>query len=71
MREQFEKFIEEKCPGAQPLLIVIRGSQAYGTNLPTSDTDYAGVYIQSENDIFGTNTKNKSMMIKMIPFSMK
>ena len=41
MQEQFIKFIEEKCPGAQPLLIVIRGSQAYGTNLPTSDTDYA------------------------------
>jgi len=59
MREQFEKFIEEKCPGAQPLLIVIRGSQAYGTNLPTSDTDYAGVYIQSENDIFGTKYKEQ------------
>ena len=59
MKEQFEQFIEEKCPGAQPLLIVIRGSQAYGTNLPTSDTDYAGVYIQSENDIFGTKYKEQ------------
>jgi hypothetical protein len=36
MKDYFLKFIEEKCPGAQPLLIVIRGSQAYGTNLPTS-----------------------------------
>jgi len=59
MREQFEQFIEEKCPGAQPLLIVIRGSQAYGTNLPTSDTDYAGVYIQSKDDIFGTKYKEQ------------
>ena len=59
MQEQFEKFIEEKCPGAQPLLIVIRGSQAYGTNLPTSDNDYAGVYIQSEDDIFGTKYKEQ------------
>jgi len=59
MQEQFKEFIEQKCPGAQPLLIVIRGSQAYGTNLPTSDTDYAGVYIQSEDDIFGTKYKEQ------------
>jgi hypothetical protein len=59
MKEQFLKFIQEKCPGAQPLLIVIRGSQAYGTNLPTSDTDYAGVYIQSKDDIFGTKYKEQ------------
>ena len=59
MKEQFIQFIEEKCPGAKPLLIVIRGSQAYGTNLPTSDTDYAGVYIQSQDDIFGTSYKEQ------------
>jgi len=59
MQEQFKEFIEQKCPGAKPLLIVIRGSQAYGTNLPTSDTDYAGVYIQSEDDIFGTKYKEQ------------
>lgn len=53
MKEHFIKFIEDKCPKAQPLLIVIRGSQAYGTNLPTSDTDYAGVYIQHISDILG------------------
>jgi len=57
MKDQFIQFIEEKCPGAQPLLIVIRGSQAYGTSTPTSDTDYAGVYIQSMEDILGTNYK--------------
>jgi hypothetical protein len=59
MKEQFLEFIEQKCPGAQPLLIVIRGSQAYGTNLPTSDTDYAGIYIQSENDILGNRYKEQ------------
>lgn len=29
------------------------GSQAYGTNLPNSDTDIKGVYCQSNNDILG------------------
>lgn len=60
MKEQFLlEFIKEKCPGAQPLLIVIRGSQAYGTNLPTSDTDYAGIYVQSLNDILGNRYKEQ------------
>ena len=55
----FIHFIKEKCEGAEPLLIVIRGSQAYGTNLPTSDIDYAGVYIQSQEDIYGTRYKEQ------------
>jgi hypothetical protein len=59
MREKFADFISEKCPGAQPLLIVVRGSQAYGTNLPTSDTDYAGVYIQQKEDIYGFRYKEQ------------
>ena len=60
MTEQgFIHFIKEKCEGAEPLLIVIRGSQAYGTNLPTSDIDYAGVYIQSQEDIYGTSYKEQ------------
>ena len=59
MKEQFLQFIEEKCPGAQPLFIAIRGSQAYGTSTPTSDTDYAGVYIQSQSDIYGTRYKEQ------------
>jgi hypothetical protein len=59
MLEEFKKFIEEKCPGAQPLFIAIRGSQAYGTQLPTSDIDYAGVYIQSQSDIYGTKYKEQ------------
>ena len=58
-KQEFEKFIEEKCPGAKPLLIVVRGSQAYGTATPTSDTDYAGVYIQSEEDIYGSKYKEQ------------
>ena len=59
LKKQFEDFIEEKCPGAKPLLIVIRGSQAYGTATPTSDTEYAGVYIQTEADIYGTAYKEQ------------
>lgn len=45
--------IESKSPGSKPLLIVIRGSQAYGTSLPSSDVDYAGVYIQPIENILG------------------
>jgi len=60
MTEQdFIHFIKEKYNGAEPLLIVIRGSQAYGTNLPTSDIDYAGVYIQDQSDIYGTRYKEQ------------
>ena len=40
MKEELFRFIEEKTPGAKPLLLVIRGSHAYGTNIETSDTDY-------------------------------
>ena len=53
MKEYFENFIAESVPGAKPLLIAIRGSQAYGTALPTSDTDYSGVFIQPLDDILG------------------
>jgi len=44
-------FVESKCPGAKPLFVVIRGSHAYGTNIETSDIDYAGVFIQTQDDI--------------------
>jgi hypothetical protein len=53
MIKQFTDFIDSKLAGAKPLLIVIRGSQAYGTNIETSDTDFSGVYVQSLEDIFG------------------
>jgi uncharacterized protein len=53
MKEQLLKLIEEKSPGAKPLYLVIRGSHAYGTNVETSDTDYAGVFIQSMENILG------------------
>jgi len=36
MLQEFLDLIESKCPGAKPLLIVMRGSQAYGTALPKS-----------------------------------
>ena len=51
MKEQLLKLISEKSPGSTPLLIVIRGSHAYGTSLPTCDIDYTWVYIQSIDNI--------------------
>ena len=51
--EELLKLIEEKSPGSKPLYLVIRGSHAYGTNIETSDTDYSGIFIQSEDDILG------------------
>jgi len=59
MEKEFRDFIEQKAPGSKPLLIVVRGSQAYGTQLPTSDTDYAGVYIQPIEDIMGFGYKEQ------------
>ena len=31
------------------------GSQLYGTNIPTSDTDYEGIFIEEPDHIIGTN----------------
>lgn len=45
--------IKSKSPNAIPLYLTIRGSHAYGTNIPTSDIDFAGVFIQSQDDIMG------------------
>jgi uncharacterized protein len=59
MKEELLKLIEEKSPGAKPLYLVIRGSHAYGTNIETSDTDYAGVFIQPIEDIFGSTYKEQ------------
>ena len=39
-------------------MIVIRG-HIYGTNLPTSDVDYSGVFIQSMDDILGFGYKDQ------------
>jgi uncharacterized protein len=58
-KEYFIKIIDEKCPGAKPLFIAIRGSHAYGTNIPESDIDYSGVYIQNQQDIYGTKYKEQ------------
>jgi len=59
MKQKLINLIEQKSPGARPLYLVVRGSHAYGTNVPTSDTDYAGVFIQSEDDILGLNYKEQ------------
>lgn len=59
MKQELFNMIAEKSPGAIPLLIVIRGSHAYGTNLETSDVDYAGVFIQSLDDILGFGYKEQ------------
>jgi predicted nucleotidyltransferase len=53
MKEQLINLIEEKSPGSLPLYLVIRGSHAYGTQLPTSDIDFSGVFIQNQDDIYG------------------
>lgn len=59
MKQELFNMIMEKSPGSTPLLIVIRGSHAYGTNLETSDVDYAGVFIQSLDDILGFGYKEQ------------
>ena len=53
MKQELIDFIKEKSPNAIPLYLVVRGSHAYGTNVPTSDTDYSGIFIQSMEDILG------------------
>ena len=59
MKQELFNLIESKSPGARPLYLVVRGSHAYGTNVSTSDTDYAGVFIQSMDDILGLNYKEQ------------
>ena len=53
MKDQLLNLIESKSPGSIPLYLVIRGSHVYGTNLPTSDTDYSGVFVQNLDSILG------------------
>ncbi len=55
MKDELLKLIESKSPGSVPLYLVIRGSHAYGTNIPTSDIDYSGVFIQKMDDILGSS----------------
>ena len=59
MKDQLLKLINERSPGARPLFLVIRGSHAYGTNIETSDTDFAGVFIQPMDDIMGFKYKQQ------------
>jgi len=53
MKNELIHLIESKSPGSIPLYLVIRGSHAYGTNIPTSDTDYSGVFVQNLDSILG------------------
>jgi len=53
MKNELIRLIESKSPGSIPLYLVIRGSHAYGTNIPTSDTDYSGVFVQNLDSILG------------------
>ena len=53
MKNELIQLIESKSPGSIPLYLVIRGSHAYGTNLPSSDTDYSGVFVQNLDSILG------------------
>lgn len=57
--EYFKDFINQRCPNAIPLFVTLRGSHAYGTNVETSDEDYAGVYIQSVDDLLSNNYKEQ------------
>jgi len=59
MKQELLDLIEEKAPGSLPLLLVVRGSHAYGTNIPTSDTDYAGVFVQDMDSILGMSYKEQ------------
>ena len=53
MVDSLKKMIDDGAPGAIPLYLTVRGSHAYGTNIPTSDIDFAGVFIQPQDDIMG------------------
>lgn len=59
MKEELLNLIEKRSPGAIPLFLAIRGSHAYGTNIETSDTDFAGVFIQPIEDILSFNYKEQ------------
>lgn len=59
MKDELIKLIKDKVPNGEPLFLVIRGSHAYGTNIETSDIDYAGVYIQPIEDTLGLKYKEQ------------
>lgn len=53
--KKYTEFIDKQSKGSIPLFIAIVGSQAYGTNVPGSDFDFAGVFLQPEDEIYGFN----------------
>lgn len=57
----------ENNPTCIPIMVVVVGSTLYGLDLPTSDIDLKGIYIQDHNEILidfnlgsGNNTKYKA-----------
>ena len=55
IQKKYTDLINSRSKGSIPLFIVIVGSQAYGTNVASSDYDFAGVFMQSKEDIYGLN----------------
>lgn len=53
MKDHIIDLISKKSPKSEILFLVIRGSNAYGTNTKTSDIDYSGVFVQPLDDILG------------------
>lgn len=54
--EDLLKEVKTKLPkGSNIIFIGISGSTSYGTNTETSDTDYKGIYVQSNKDILNNN----------------
>lgn len=58
-KDELLNLIEFKSTGSIPLILTIRGSHAYGTNIESSDVDFTGVYIQSLEDILGFGYKEQ------------
>lgn len=53
-----------KLQGHELLFKAIIGSQAYGTNIETSDTDYKGVFIQDPKDLYLNGYKDEIQITK-------
>jgi hypothetical protein len=55
MIDNLINLIKSRSKNNIPLYLVIRGSHAYGTNVPTSDIDYSGVFVQDLDCILGNS----------------
>ena len=52
--------LQQRC---DPILIGYGGSHAYGTNIPTSDIDIRGIYINPENEFIGTKPDSEQITL--------